>query len=78
MDSIAERLRYARMRAPMTQAELSRRSGVALITINRIENDGPGSANPRPDTVRRLADALEVEASWLLFGDEDRLGKEAA
>jgi transcriptional regulator with XRE-family HTH domain len=78
MDSISERLRYARMRAPMTQSELSKRSNVALITINRIENGGPGSTNPRPETVRRLADALDVEASWLLFGEESELGKEAA
>lgn len=76
MVTLGQRLRHARRRAVMTQAELAQAAGVALITANRLENDA--IANPRPETVRRLAKALGVEPAWLLFGDEGLAGKTAA
>ena len=76
METLAQRLRASRRRRVMTQAELAQAAEVALITVTRLESDsGPG--NPRPATVRRLARALNVDAAWLLFGDEPE-GKVAA
>lgn len=77
MVNLSDRLETARRRNLLTQAELAQRAGVSLITITRIENQ-KGAGNPRPDTVRRLAKALEVDPAWLLFGDEELLGKAAA
>jgi hypothetical protein len=34
--------------------------------------------SPRQSTVHRLADALEVEPSWLVFGEVEWEGKDAA
>ena len=69
METLGQRLRHARQRAVMTQAELAQAAGVALITANRLENDAID--NPRPETVRRLARALGVDPAWLLFGEDD-------
>ena len=74
MDTLGHRLREARQRAVMTQAELAAAAGVGLNTVNRLENDAID--NPRPGTVRRLAAALGVDPAWLLFGDDE--GKRAA
>ena len=69
MTGMGGRLEDTRKQRVLTQAELAEKAGVALITVTRLENS-KGDANPRADTVRRLADALGVEPSWLLFGDE--------
>ena len=57
------RLKERRERALLTQAELAKRSGVAEVTINRIEN---GRHEPRFSTVRKLAGALGVEPAELM------------
>ena len=69
METLGRRLRHARQRAVMTQAELAQAAGVALITVNRLENDA--IEHPRPETVRRLARALGADPAWLLFGEDD-------
>jgi transcriptional regulator with XRE-family HTH domain len=51
-------LREWRIRKLWSQAELARRSGVAVRTIVSIE---AGAKMPRLLTMRRLADALEVD-----------------
>jgi transcriptional regulator with XRE-family HTH domain len=69
METFGQRLTHARRRRLLTQAELAQQAGVALITVTRLEN-AKGEANPRPDTVRKLARVLEVDPAWLLFGDK--------
>jgi transcriptional regulator with XRE-family HTH domain len=59
----------------LTQAELAARSGVLEVTISRVEN---GHSQPTVKTIRRLADALEMDPVWLRFGEGDPEGKEAA
>jgi len=51
-------LREERKRSRLTQEELSRISGVARVSIVRLET---GATRAKPDTVRRLARALKVE-----------------
>lgn len=70
MENLGDRLETVRRRSLLTQAELAANSGVSLITVTRLEN-AKGDANPRPDTVRKLARALDVDPAWLLFGDID-------
>ena len=78
METIGQRLEAARRRRVMTQAELAQAAGVALVTVTRLEND-VGSGNPRPGTIRRLAEVLNVDPAWLLFGDDvTEVGKVAA
>jgi transcriptional regulator with XRE-family HTH domain len=74
MDTLGQRMKHERQRRVMTQGELAQAAGVALVTVNRLENDA--IENPRPATVRKLAGALGVEPAWLLFGEEE--GKIAA
>ncbi len=68
MDTLGQRLEDARRRRVMTQAELAKAAGVALITVTRLENSGD-NPSPRPATVRRLAGALGIDPAWLLFGE---------
>jgi len=68
-EAVGNRLRRLRDRKPWTQAELSRASGVPLQTIKDIERGA--SKRPRNRTVRALADALQVSASYLLWGLTD-------
>jgi transcriptional regulator with XRE-family HTH domain len=76
VETFGERLHTARRRKVWRQEDLSAASGVAVVTISRIES-GHGNA-PRSSTVRKLADALDVDAAWLLFGASEWEGKEAA
>jgi transcriptional regulator with XRE-family HTH domain len=70
METIGQRLEAIRRRRLMTQAALATAAGVSLITVTRLENAGE-DANPRPDTVKKLATALDVDPAWLLFGEDD-------
>lgn len=62
-----ERLRELRRDRVLSLRELEERSGVSYNTIWRIE-DGRQGAHPR--TIRKLAEALGVEASELVKGKE--------
>ncbi len=77
METLGQRLEASRRRRVMTQAEVAQAAGVALITVTRLENES-GTGNPRPETIRRLAKALDVDPAWLLFGDPASEGKAAA
>ena len=67
-ESIGERTKRLRRRRVMTQAELSRISRVPLPTIKDIERGA--TTGPRPATLRMLAAALGVDASYLLNGGD--------
>src|SRR3712207_4520439 len=70
------RLKEHRERALLTQAELAEKSGVAEVTINRIEKD---RHEPRFSTVRKLAAALGVPPADLMAPpDVGEQGKAAA
>lgn len=69
MESIGARLRAAREWRLKTQEELSQMTGVTEATISRIENDR-GEQRPRLSTIKRLADALDVDPAWIMFGED--------
>ena len=77
MESFGERVRRLRQFKVMTQTDLATKAGISIVTVARLEND-EGEIKPRPATVRGLAEALGVDPSWLLFGEEDEMGKAAA
>lgn len=59
-------LKAARLRRAMTQAQLAEAAKVALSTVARLETDAPGA----PGTIRKLADALDVDPSDLMAPEE--------
>ena len=69
-----ERVRWWRKKRLLTLRSLSERSGVAYATIHAIET---GKQDPRPSTIVRLAEALEVDPDALME-EEPGTGKAAA
>jgi len=77
LNTIGGRARWARLRAAMSQDDLSERTAIPKATISRIENGH--NQRPRFTTIRKLADALGVDPGWLLVGDDkDDVLKDAA
>jgi transcriptional regulator with XRE-family HTH domain len=61
---LKEKLKEERRRAALTQGELAERASVGINTIVRIETGE--ISEPRVSTLRKLANALGVEARDLL------------
>jgi transcriptional regulator with XRE-family HTH domain len=60
------KLREMRRRRMLSLRELGERSGVAFDNINKLENE---QHRAQPRTLRRLAEALGVEAHELMKGE---------
>lgn len=58
-----ERLRRTRHRKLLSLRELQEKTGVAANTISRLEN---GQAGAHGNTIRRLAEGLEVTVETIL------------
>lgn len=65
--AFADELRRMREERFLSQAELARRSGVHKLTVQRLE---AGATSPYSRTVRRLADALDVQPRELALPNE--------
>jgi transcriptional regulator with XRE-family HTH domain len=63
------RLRHVRERKALTQEELAAQAGISRTALSRIES---GVTEPRPSTLRKLADALGVEPEALIGPEEDQ------
>jgi transcriptional regulator with XRE-family HTH domain len=63
---IGEKLRQLRIERAMTQEELAQVAGIGKNTVNRLETN---TTEPRPPTLRKLAQALEVDPAELVRGD---------
>ncbi len=61
-DSFPRNLRMLRVLRNFNQEDLSRESGVDPSTISLLEN---GKQRPRPGTLRKLAEALDVPLETL-------------
>ncbi len=66
MKTLAERLRWARERRGHTCAGLDEMSELSAGHVAKIERGGSG--DPSISTVTKIAQALGVEPSWLMFG----------
>ena len=67
--SVAQNLRYQRKLKGFTQTTLSEKSEVTVRTIQRIEK---GDVNPQLQTVKLLANALEIDIEDLLVLDNPK------
>lgn len=66
---LSNRIKRLREERSWTQEDLANRSGLALPTIRAIET-GQRKGN-RDDTLERLAEALEVNPSYLKYGEAE-------
>jgi transcriptional regulator with XRE-family HTH domain len=62
-----QRLRELRVQSALSLRALGERSGVSFATINNLEN---GNRPARLATIRKLAEALEVDPIELMKGEE--------
>jgi HTH-type transcriptional regulator, cell division transcriptional repressor len=65
-----DRITWAREAAGLTSADLARRLGVRLTTVEAWEND---RAEPRANRLQMMAGMLNVSLRWLLTGMGDGL-----
>jgi transcriptional regulator with XRE-family HTH domain len=72
LDGFAQRLRELRKRNNLSQTELGQLAGLHYTHIGRFER---GTSRPSGDTLKRLADALEVTSDYLLDGATDEAAK---
>lgn len=63
MRANGERLRQIRLEQALSQRDLSRMTGVAHDSISQLET---GKREAQPKTIRKLAEALEVEPKELM------------
>lgn len=68
MDTIGKRLREARLKKGITQAEVAKRLGVTRSVIARYEKE---INDPPSENISRLAEILGVSADWLLGRTDD-------
>jgi len=68
----ADRLRTLRKQKNLSQTELGQQAGLHYTHIGRFER---GLSRPGGDTLKRLADALDVTGDYLLEGAEDDAAK---
>lgn len=62
----ATRLKDLREKKGLSQADLSAKAGIHYMHLSRYER---GLSRPSADTLKRLADSLEVSGDFLLEGD---------
>ena len=65
MDTVGQRIKDARAQKNMTQSELADKLNISFTLISQYER---GLRNPKEDTLKRIADALEVDVNWLRNG----------
>ncbi|MDP9477659.1 MAG: helix-turn-helix domain-containing protein [Actinomycetota bacterium] len=62
---MGDTLKRLRTESALTQEELAANAGLTTAAVARIERN---EANPRPSTLRKLAQALDVSPSELVRG----------
>ena len=69
---VGDRIKRARTRRrihsdfePMTREELAEKAGMSYSTLGYYER---GEISPGSEALKRLAQALRVKVSWLLYG----------
>lgn len=66
LELLAERLKSARKRAGLSQVELAEKVYMSTSGLAGYEQ---GRSRPSPESLRRLAEALNVSETWLSGND---------
>ena len=69
-----ERIKAARVKAGLTQAQLARMCGIAAPSLNQLECGR--TKTMKHETAKALASALGVSEGWLAFGEGELGHKE--
>lgn len=72
--TLGDRLTAAREAQSMTKADLARRLGVRVKSLEAWEND---TAEPRANKLQMIAGVLSVSIRWLLTGEGEGLSEPA-
>jgi len=62
-ETLGDRIRLARTRMRMNQAELARRIGISTTSMNQMEM---GTTDPRASRIKAIAEVLGVSTDYLL------------
>ena len=65
-DVLAANLRAQRQRQNLSQEELAHRAGITRLAVSQLER---GLVQPRPPTLRKLAEALGIKPASLLVNE---------
>lgn len=68
--SFCLRVIKSRVKLGLTQEELAKKIGVKRVTVNSWENPQHDENYPNSINLEKLAKALDVDPSWLRFGDK--------
>jgi len=71
-EGFAQRLRSLRKQKNLSQTELGKLAGLHYTHIGRFER---GASRPSGDTLKRLADTLDVSSDYLLEGSTEEAAK---
>ena len=67
LQTIAERAKWARSQAHLTQDQVAKKCGKSRDWVSKIERGG----TKMPRDIADLANALDVSPAWLMFGVEE-------
>lgn len=56
-----KKIKIARLNMGLSQTDLSQRSGVSYLAINRLENQK--TTNPHPQTIKKICDILNLKVA---------------
>ena len=65
-DSFGSRMGEERKRQGLTMEQFGQKMGISGSLVGRYERD---EENPKPETIRKFAEALGVSPSWLVYGE---------
>ncbi|MFA5904984.1 MAG: helix-turn-helix transcriptional regulator [Desulfobacula sp.] len=69
--SLGEKIRLLRQEKGLSQILLEKKSGVNSKLLSKYEN---GKINPTADTLRKIAEGLEISADYLIFDNVPKDG----
>lgn len=73
MNTLAQRLKYARELANLSQQEVAKRANISQPTYFKIEN----GSTLKPRNILEIAQALTVNAHWLATGEGEMVGNDS-
>lgn len=71
LKTVGERIKEQRVAKGLDQPPLAKAAGITVSALSQIENNV--TKQPRPETLFKLADALGIEARYLVFGHNNRV-----